>query len=249
MQPWARLERPVKEWGGERWASEEAHLRPWAWLEQPRAMTTPSITSCPSCCCTISRSWAASSLVLPLGTACSGKASKSTRHGGRGLLPTGCKAMCRSKRPWAATTGSGSGGSSAVLLVIASQMLPPDARPNTALACLPSSLDASIGHDTRLGTRSFRKKLEVCAVLVAIFDRLEDTITLATQIRYDTNKTAEYAWEKAQMRITLAEGKLNSALVINKKDKNLRHMKTIFLCLCGNTFTYKQRLPYIFKLK
>ena len=57
--------------------------------------------------------------------------------------------------------------------------------------------------------------------IVAIFDRLEDTITLATQIRYDTDKTAEDVWKNAKMRIALAEQKLNSALVINKEEKDL----------------------------
>ena len=54
--------------------------------------------------------------------------------------------------------------------------------------------------------------------IVAIFDRLQDTITLATQIRYDNNKTAEAVWEKAQKRITAAESKLNSAL--NSEEHN-----------------------------
>lgn len=57
--------------------------------------------------------------------------------------------------------------------------------------------------------------------IVAIFDRLEDTITLATQIRYHTDKTAEDVWKNAKMRIAIAERKLNSALVINKDEKNL----------------------------
>ncbi len=57
--------------------------------------------------------------------------------------------------------------------------------------------------------------------IVAIFDRLEDTITLATQIRYDANKTAEDVWKNAQMRISAVELKLNSALVINEPDEKL----------------------------
>ena len=57
--------------------------------------------------------------------------------------------------------------------------------------------------------------------IVAIFDRLEDTITLATQIRYDAEKTTEEVWKNAQMRISAVERKLNSALVINEPDKKL----------------------------
>ena len=55
--------------------------------------------------------------------------------------------------------------------------------------------------------------------IVAIFDRLEDTITLATQIRYDESKPAEVVWENAQMRIKSAEAKLNSVLDIETQRK------------------------------
>ena len=57
--------------------------------------------------------------------------------------------------------------------------------------------------------------------IVAIFDRLEDTITLATQIRYDESKPAEVVWENAQERIKSAEAKLNSVLDIEKQQKVL----------------------------
>ncbi|GIS16819.1 MAG: hypothetical protein CM15mP117_22510 [Alphaproteobacteria bacterium] len=57
--------------------------------------------------------------------------------------------------------------------------------------------------------------------IVAIFDRLEDTITLATQIRYDERKPAEVVWENAQKRIKAAEAKLNSVLDIEKQRKVL----------------------------
>ena len=63
--------------------------------------------------------------------------------------------------------------------------------------------------------------------IVAIFDRLEDTITLATQIRYDANKTAEDGWKNAQMRIAAAERKLNSALESDAPDKNLEKFKDV----------------------
>ena len=55
--------------------------------------------------------------------------------------------------------------------------------------------------------------------IVAIFDRLEDTITLATQIRYDESKPAEVVWENAQKRIKSAEAKLNSVLDIETQRK------------------------------
>ncbi len=55
--------------------------------------------------------------------------------------------------------------------------------------------------------------------IVAIFDRLKDTITLATQIRYDVNSTADVAWKNALKRITATEEKLNSALELEKPDK------------------------------
>ena len=47
--------------------------------------------------------------------------------------------------------------------------------------------------------------------IVAIFDRLEDTITLATQIRYDESKPAVVG--KMRKRIKSAEAKLNSVLI------------------------------------
>ena len=57
--------------------------------------------------------------------------------------------------------------------------------------------------------------------IIAIFDRLKDTITLATQIRYDVNSTAEVVWKNAQKRIEETEDKLNSALKIEEPDEVL----------------------------
>ena len=48
--------------------------------------------------------------------------------------------------------------------------------------------------------------------VVAIFDRLKDTITLATQIRADAYATGDAAWSAAKSRLTRAEQRLNDAL-------------------------------------
>lgn len=48
--------------------------------------------------------------------------------------------------------------------------------------------------------------------VVAIFDRLKDTITLATQIRADDYETGDAAWSAAKARLTRAEERLNDAL-------------------------------------
>ena len=48
--------------------------------------------------------------------------------------------------------------------------------------------------------------------VVAIFDRLKDTITLATQIRADAYETGDAAWSAAKSRLTRAEQRLNDAL-------------------------------------
>ena len=48
--------------------------------------------------------------------------------------------------------------------------------------------------------------------IVAIFDRLKDTITLATQIRPNSADSADAAWIAAQQRLQQAEDKLNDAL-------------------------------------
>ena len=59
--------------------------------------------------------------------------------------------------------------------------------------------------------------------IVAIFDRLKDTITLATQIRYDVDSSAEYVWKSAQKRITATENKLNSAIKVEDPDDVLEN--------------------------
>ena len=48
--------------------------------------------------------------------------------------------------------------------------------------------------------------------IVAIFDRLKDTITLATQIRPNTYANGNEAWTEAQKRLQSAEDRLNNAL-------------------------------------
>ena len=63
--------------------------------------------------------------------------------------------------------------------------------------------------------------------IVAIFDRLEDTITVATQIRYDSEKTPEELWKNAQVRIATTESKLSSALAFNKPEKNIQKFEDV----------------------
>ncbi len=72
--------------------------------------------------------------------------------------------------------------------------------------------------------------------IVAIFDRLKDTITLATQVRYDAENEAQAVWEKAQKRITSAEDKLNSTIKAEEHDQVLKNSAQISANLSKTQF-------------
>ena len=76
--------------------------------------------------------------------------------------------------------------------------------------------------------------------IVAIFDRLEDTITLATQIRYQSKQAPETVWENALKRIEATEDKLNSALTTNNvqngKQKTSEHFDQVSANLSKSKF-------------
>ncbi|MDC0395140.1 chorismate-binding protein, partial [Alphaproteobacteria bacterium] len=76
--------------------------------------------------------------------------------------------------------------------------------------------------------------------IVAIFDRLEDTITLATQIRYQSKQAPETVWKNALKRIEATEDKLNSALTTNNvqngKQKTSEHFDQVSANLSKSKF-------------